>query len=105
MLPLPVFQVVINNEEYHLHKFPLYIKSDFFRALATSNLGEKDRVELADFPGGGEIFKTVANFCYNMKVSVCKFYCSLIVISYRKSLQPAMSSIGDGICPPTHRQE
>ncbi len=61
-------QVVVNNEEYHLHKFPLYIKSDFFRALATSNLGEKDRVELADFPGGGDIFKTVANFCYNMKV-------------------------------------
>ncbi len=73
--------VVVNEREFKLHKFPLYIKSDFFRALARSKITERDRVELADFPGGELTFEEVANFFYNIKVNitkdnVCKLRCA-----------------------------
>ena len=73
--------VVVDGNEYKLHKFPLFIKSDFFRALARSKLSEKDRVELADFPGGEATFEMVANYCYNIKIdvtrhNVCKLRCA-----------------------------
>ena len=60
--------VVVDGKENRLHKFPLFIKSDFFRVLARSKISEKDRVELADFPGGDATFQLVANYCYNIKV-------------------------------------
>ena len=73
--------VSVDGTEYKLHKFPLYIKSDFFRAIARSNMGEKDKVELVDFPGGAETFELVANYCYNMKIdikqeNVCRLRCA-----------------------------
>ena len=41
--------VIVDEKEFKLHKFPLFIKSDYFRDLARS---VTDRIELSDFPGG-----------------------------------------------------
>ena len=61
--------MIVDGSDFHLHKFPLYIKSDFFKAFASNkDDGEKNQIELSDFPGGPEIFKVVANYCYNVKV-------------------------------------
>ena len=59
--------VVVNEKEFKLHKFPLYIKSDFFRTQARS---DNDRIELVDFPGGPDTFQAVAEYCYNVHVDV-----------------------------------
>ena len=64
--------VFVQGKEFKLHKFPLFIRSDFFRALARGQINEKDKVELADFPGGAEVFEQVANFCYNIRLKVDK---------------------------------
>ena len=73
--------VSVAGSDFKLHKFPLYIKSDFFRALARTNVMEKDKVELEDFPGGPTTFEEVANYCYNIKTevtkrNVCKLRCA-----------------------------
>ncbi|XP_074643375.1 uncharacterized protein LOC141900393 [Tubulanus polymorphus] len=63
--------VVVDGQEYNLHKFPLYIKSDFFKTLARDGSGaERDVVELTGFPGGQQTFATVADFCYGIKVDI-----------------------------------
>ncbi|KAK7508503.1 hypothetical protein BaRGS_00000069 [Batillaria attramentaria] len=70
--------VVVDGHENHLHRFPLYAKSDYFCGLtrAGSGLhspsGTKSRVELSAFPGGQEVFGVVADFCYNMAPSITK---------------------------------
>lgn len=64
--------VIIEGEEFKLHKFPLYAKSDFFCKLAKNTSNESGRVELTDFPGGRAVFGLVADFCYNMKIETTK---------------------------------
>ncbi|ELU17080.1 hypothetical protein CAPTEDRAFT_221817 [Capitella teleta] len=71
--------VVVDGKEFLLHKFPLFIKSDFFRALARSPKGES--IKLDDFPGGPEVFAEVANYFYNVKLTlnktnVCQLRCA-----------------------------
>jgi hypothetical protein len=61
--------VTVDNKEFKLHKFPLYIKSDFFKALARAPT-ENDNITLTDFPGGPQVFALVADFCYNIKVDI-----------------------------------
>ncbi|XP_064631545.1 uncharacterized protein LOC135489868 isoform X2 [Lineus longissimus] len=61
--------VIVDDKEYQLHKFPLYIRSDFFKALARSPT-ENDNVTLTNFPGGPQVFALVADFCYNIKVDI-----------------------------------
>ncbi len=73
--------VTVAGRQFHLHKFPLYIRSDFFRALARKTLAETSDVKLPDFPGGAETFELVANFCYNKKIditreNVCRLRCA-----------------------------
>ena len=70
--------ISVEGAEFKLHKFPLYTKSDFFRALARS---ESEKVVLDQFPGGAETFEMVANYCYNKRLelnpdNVCKLRCA-----------------------------
>ncbi|XP_077992908.1 uncharacterized protein LOC144446936 [Glandiceps talaboti] len=62
--------VIVNKRRFQLHKFPLYAKSDFFKALARSAMVDKDVVELKDFPGDDVTFSLIADFCYNMDIEV-----------------------------------
>ncbi|XP_070540054.1 uncharacterized protein [Ptychodera flava] len=62
--------VVVDSHQFQLHKFPLYAKSDFFKALVRSAMVDKDLVHLKDFPGGVRVFSLVADFCYNMDIQV-----------------------------------
>lgn len=82
--------VIVDGKEFPLHKFPLYIKSDFFRALARraadtgshqqpDNDGETaaeppgvTKIVLSDFPGGPDTFQLVAAYCYNVRPDVTK---------------------------------
>ena len=38
--------IKINGRDFKLHKFPLFLKSDYLRRL------KSDSVEITDFPGG-----------------------------------------------------
>lgn len=64
--------VIVEGNEFKLHKFPLFAKSEFFCKLAKNTPSESGRVELSEFPGGDEIFGLVADFCYNMKIETTK---------------------------------
>ncbi|VDI28279.1 Hypothetical predicted protein [Mytilus galloprovincialis] len=64
--------VIVEGNDFKLHKFPLYAKSEFFCKLAKNTPSESGRVELTDFPGGDEVFGLVADFCYNMKIETTK---------------------------------
>lgn len=65
-------RVLIDGEEYNLHKFPLYIKSNYFKQLAEgiSANAEDNKIELEEFPGGKEAFNLVADFCYNKRIDI-----------------------------------
>ena len=70
--------VSVDGRDFNLHKFPLYTRSDFFRALARSESG---KVVLDEFPGGADTFEMVANYCYNKRIDVnkdniCKLRCA-----------------------------
>ena len=62
--------VQVGDKDFLLHKFPLYIKSGFFKSLAKGDEG--NRIELNDFPGGPDVFEVVANYCYNMRTHITK---------------------------------
>lgn len=64
--------ITVCGTEFRLHKFPLFAKSDYFCELARNATSNTGKVEIADFPGGPEIFSMVADFCYNMPVSMTK---------------------------------
>ena len=74
--------VCVEGRDFRLHRFPLYVRSDFFRALARNSLAtDGERVELADFPGGADTFELVTSFCYNIDVdvttkNVCQLRCA-----------------------------
>lgn len=64
--------VVVGDESYRLHKFPLFARSEFFCTVARNSPDRTNRVELPDFPGGKETFEAVADFCYNIQIDVTK---------------------------------
>ncbi len=57
-------KVAVDGQDFHLHKFPLFVRSNFFK-----NHSSRD-VTLDKFPGGAGVFGTVADFCYNKDVQV-----------------------------------
>ncbi|XP_041370074.1 root phototropism protein 2-like [Gigantopelta aegis] len=63
--------VVVDGAEFKLHKFPLFAKSDFFCSLARTGSTDTN-IDLEGFPGGPQIFSSVADFCYNMPVDFTK---------------------------------
>jgi len=59
--------VIVDNEHFHLHKFPLFVRSEYFRNLSQS---VDEPVTLADFPGGASVFAIVADYCYNKETRI-----------------------------------
>lgn len=62
--------VVVNKIEFHLHKFPLFVKSEFFRALCRCGMIDEKRVMLREFPGGSCTFSLIADYCYGLDVDI-----------------------------------
>ena len=72
--------VTVSGKTFKLHKFPLYIRSEYFKELFQGG-DHGGSVELKDFPGGADIFNLVADFCYNIDVditrdNVCQLRCA-----------------------------
>ncbi|XP_046860350.1 root phototropism protein 2-like [Xenia sp. Carnegie-2017] len=62
--------VTVNEIDFHLHKFPLFLNSEFFRALCRSAMTDKNRVVLPMFPGGNKVFSLIADYCYGLKIDI-----------------------------------
>lgn len=62
-------KVIVDGEEYQLHRFPLYTRSDYF-LKEFAKLGAQQVVTLDDFPGGHTIFPIIADFCYNITAKI-----------------------------------
>lgn len=61
-------QVSVNGEEFRLHRFPLYTRSDFF--LKEFAKHGPSNIVLNSFPGGRDTFTLVADFCYNINIKI-----------------------------------
>ena len=62
--------VKVDGEEFNLHKFPLFVRSNYFKSLELSNDGSVSNVALESFPGGPRTFAICADYCYNKNVLV-----------------------------------
>ncbi len=65
--------VDIDGEEFHLHKFPLFVRSNYFKNLSFTPSNTNDnvsRVSLDNFPGGARTFAIIADYCYNKSVQI-----------------------------------
>lgn len=68
--------VSVDGQDFHLHKFPLFVRSNFFKNHP--QLQAKDgqmapavaHIILSKFPGGSKTFSTIADYCYNKGVNV-----------------------------------
>lgn len=60
----------VENEEFHLHKFPLYVRSNYFKNLTSNENNKVTKLDLNNFPGGSKIFAVVADYCYNKDIRV-----------------------------------
>ena len=62
--------VIVNKIEFHLHKFPLFLSSEFFRALCRCGMMDENNVTLQQFPGGEKTFSLIADYCYGMDINI-----------------------------------
>lgn len=64
--------IVVDQTEFKLHTFPLFIKSLFFkRKVGEISSPPPYRLDLSDgFPGGSENFSLVADFFYSIEISI-----------------------------------
>ena len=62
--------VIVNKIEFHLHKFPLFLNSEFFRALCRCGMMDENRVTLPQFPGGAKTFALIADYCYGLEIDI-----------------------------------
>ena len=62
--------VVVDGEEFALHKFPLFLRSEYFRNLSAHSDETPSKVVLDNFPGGSKVFSIVADYCYNKEVKI-----------------------------------
>ena len=60
--------VTVDGVEFRLHKFALFVNSEFFRSLCRCGMADEDRVELSRFPGGAKTFSLVADYCYGQEI-------------------------------------
>jgi hypothetical protein len=61
--------VKVDSTDFKLHKFPLIVRSDYFR----QELRDKQELVLDEFPGGPKIFSIVADHFYNKEINIdCK---------------------------------
>lgn len=62
--------VVVGEQSFHLHKFPLLLKSGLLECRIREKIetGEDSCViDLSDIPGGAKAFELAARFCYGVK--------------------------------------
>lgn len=62
--------VVVTEQSFHLHKFPLLSKSGLLEHLIREKIekGEDScAIDLSDIPGGAKAFELAARFCYAVK--------------------------------------
>ncbi|KAM7264259.1 hypothetical protein ACFE04_001942 [Oxalis oulophora] len=65
--------VKVEENVYHLHKFPLLSRSGAFDNLMRDNKSTQENnciLELHHVPGGPEIFLQVVKFCYGIKIDL-----------------------------------
>jgi hypothetical protein len=67
-------RILVDDSEFNLHKFPLYVRSNYFKNSASKivlkDQTDKLTVRLENFPGGAKIFALIADYCYNKDVIV-----------------------------------
>lgn len=61
--------VIIEENQFQLHRFPLYTKSGLF-LKEFAKLGSRHAINLENFPGGIEVFTIIADFCYNITIEI-----------------------------------
>ena len=62
--------VIVEKMQFYLHKFPLYLNSEFFRALCRCAMLDENRVTLPEFPGGAATFALIADYCYGVEIDI-----------------------------------
>ncbi|CAD5122852.1 DgyrCDS11254 [Dimorphilus gyrociliatus] len=62
--------IQIDDSEFNLHKFPMFIKSDYLKKKISECNDNKAVLKLSNFPGGKEIFEIVSEFCYGERSSL-----------------------------------
>ena len=67
-------RILVDDSEFNLHKFPLYVRSNYFKNSASKivlkDQTDKLTVRLDNFPGGSKVFALIADYCYNKDVNV-----------------------------------
>ncbi|RCV30199.1 hypothetical protein SETIT_6G074900v2 [Setaria italica] len=62
--------VVVGEQSFHLHKFPLLSKSDLLERCIREKIDKGEDswvIDLSDIPGGAKAFELAAKFCYGVK--------------------------------------
>ena len=60
--------VQIGSQQLHLHRFPLFSRSDYFRCLQRSGMSDTALVTLDHLPGGYDTMTLIADFCYGIPI-------------------------------------
>ncbi|KAG2274009.1 hypothetical protein Bca52824_056564 [Brassica carinata] len=67
----PDVVIQVQDQTFHLHKFPLLSRSGYLEALfSKASETASHHAQLHDIPGGPDTFLHVANFCYGVKIEV-----------------------------------
>lgn len=62
--------ITVDKIEFHLHKFPLFLNSEFFRALCRCEMMDENSVTLPQIPGGVDTFGLIADYCYALEIDI-----------------------------------
>ena len=67
-------RIIVDATEFNLHKFPLYVRSNYFKSSASNavQIDQTDKltIKLESFPGGAKTFALIADYCYNKEINV-----------------------------------
>ncbi|KAH0860930.1 hypothetical protein HID58_089191 [Brassica napus] len=67
----PDVVIQVQDQTFHLHKFPLLSRSGYLEALfSKASETASHHAQLHDIPGGPDTFLHVANFCYGVRIEV-----------------------------------
>ncbi|KAJ4885102.1 putative BTB/POZ domain-containing protein [Raphanus sativus] len=67
----PDVVIQVQDQTFHLHKFPLLSRSRYLEALfSKASETTSSHAQLHDIPGGPDTFLLVANFCYGVRIEV-----------------------------------
>ena len=60
--------VQIGGQQLHLHRFPLFARSNYFRCLQRSGMSDTALLTLDHLPGGYDTMIAIADFCYGVSI-------------------------------------